>query len=66
MLIYVNGNGTHVAAKTTVATLIEHLGYVKETFAVAVNKQFIARSDYAKLILQPQDQIDIVSAMQGG
>jgi len=35
-------------------------------YAVAVNRQFVARSQYAQTILKEQDQIDIIQPMQGG
>lgn len=37
-----------------------------KVFAVAVNKRFVAKSDYAHYRLCHQDVIDILTPMQGG
>ena len=66
MLIYINAIKTEIDQELTVATLLEQLDYTKDTFSVAINATFIARASYATTILQEQDNIDIVSAMQGG
>lgn len=66
MLIYLNGEQRKIDSELTVAALIEQLRLPENTFAVAVNEAFISRSQYTSTLLQPQDSVEIVSAMQGG
>ncbi len=40
--------------------------YTQENCAVAINGEFIPRSQYANTPLKPGDEIDIVSAVGGG
>ena len=41
-------------------------GHTQGHFAVAVNKTFIPKSQYAHTLLQAGDQIDVLAPMQGG
>ena len=41
-------------------------GYTNPCIAVAVNKQFIPRGQYADMFLKNGDSVEIVSPMQGG
>ena len=66
MLIYLNGITKEITPTSTLQTLIEQLDLNKDTFAIAVNECFVSRSQYAATELQQQDNVEVVSAMQGG
>lgn len=37
-----------------------------QTYAIAINRQFISRQNYAEITLKENDLIEIISPMQGG
>lgn len=53
-------------AEITVAELVASQANPKQSFAVAVNGRFVARSSYANHRLRAGDTIDVVSAVTGG
>ncbi|MBB5213149.1 sulfur carrier protein ThiS [Microbulbifer hydrolyticus] len=66
MQLLVNGENVTVNECDTVATLLQHLGYRGETFAVARNGDFVPRADYADTRLNHGDSLDIVAPVVGG
>lgn len=46
--------------------ILSHEGYESPYFAVAINKQFVPRTDYVTTFLQEGDCVEVVSPMQGG
>lgn len=50
----------------SLAEFLIQKNYTKDYFAVAVNRQFIARSQYSVTFLKDEDVIDLISPMQGG
>ena len=60
-----NGSNRQFAA-TTVAELIHELGDYTACSAIAINKQFIPRANYATTPLQSGDELELVVPMQGG
>lgn len=65
-MILLNGKEIQLPQNLRLASALETWSYQPNTFAVAVNKVFIPRSQYQDTCLQDGDQIDIVTAMQGG
>jgi sulfur carrier protein len=65
MSITVNGEEKDLTA-TTIAALIESLGYQSGSVAIACNEAFVPRGKYAETPVQSGDRIEIVSPMQGG
>lgn len=65
MNIVINGEPHHYPQKISLATLIAQM-QPETPFAVALNTQFIAKSDYDKTMLCDQDQIEIVRPVAGG
>lgn len=65
MMIYINGQET---ALKTDRVLLHYLPEFDPglPFAVALNGDFVPRTDYAKVVLQEGDQIDVVSPVGGG
>jgi sulfur carrier protein len=41
-------------------------GHTNPCFAIAVNKQFVPRAEYATTFLKEGDCVEIISPMQGG
>lgn len=65
MKIFINGQ------KIALNNSTELTNYLPETepnkpFAVAINGEFVARSDYNKTHLKDGDEIDLVSPVGGG
>lgn len=65
MELQVNGNWREVDA-TTLATLLEELGFSAAAVATAVNETFIPRSARAAQMLSAGDRVEVLAPMQGG
>ena len=63
--VIVNGETCSTAA-STLADLIEELGYGERRIATAVNGQFVAGSARAATTIAAGDSIEIVAPRQGG
>ena len=50
----------------SISSLLGQLGYRGETFAVALNGDFVARADYSQTQLAEGDALDIVAPVVGG
>lgn len=66
MVVYVNAEPHTLDKPKTVAELLEQLQIKPGRIAVAVNRQVVPRSEYARQMVQADDQIDIVQAVGGG
>lgn len=64
--ISVNNDKLKLNNNTSVEDLLNRLEIEKEKYAVAVNGEFVPRSAYAEFLLKDSDQIDILTAVQGG
>ena len=65
MHILINGE-RHETAHSQLHTLLNEVTDTNLPFAVAINEQFIAKSNYSDTQLSEGDRIEIVSPMQGG
>ena len=65
MTISLNGKSSEIDADHLLEALIAWR-YTLDQCAVAVNGEFVPRSEYANTRLHPGDEIDIVSAVGGG
>ena len=65
MIIRVNADDLEVDDQTTVATLLQSLGYPDRGIAVAVDQAVVPRSGWATT-LSDGAQIEVVTAVQGG
>ena len=63
--VVVNGETRQVGA-TSLAALLEALGYGEQKVATAVNGDFVAARLRAETWLRPGDEIEIVAPRQGG
>ncbi len=65
MIIHVNTERLEVDDRTTVAALLESLGYPDRGIAVALDQTVLPRSDWATT-LSDGAQLEVVTAVQGG
>jgi sulfur carrier protein len=65
MMIVVNAEQLEVDDQTTVATLLQALGYPDRGIAVAVDHALLPRSAWAT-ILPDGAHLEVVTAVQGG
>jgi sulfur carrier protein len=65
MIIRVNADDLEVDEHTTVAALLESLGYPDRGIAVAVDQAVLPRSAWATT-LSDGAQLEVVTAVQGG
>lgn len=65
LAVTVNGERRH-ARSTTLATLLEELGYGGQKVATALNGSFVASRMRAETRLSSGDEIEVVAPRQGG
>ena len=65
MIILVNAERHEVDDQTTVAALLESLGYPDRGIAVALDQTVLPRSGWATTLFNGA-QLDVVTAVQGG
>lgn len=65
MRIQVNGRSLEVHA-TTLATLLEELGYGDRKVGTAINQEFVRDRDREAIFLKDGDAVEIVTPRQGG
>ena len=63
--IYLNGETLIISTQTTLKKLLVDRDF-SGVFAVAINELVISPVNYEKTILQPDDRIEIITAMCGG
>jgi len=64
--VEVNGRPVALPAGSTVAALVEELGFAGRRVAVAVNREVVPRSQYPGRTLEAGDRIEILQAVGGG
>ncbi len=65
MMVTVNEQNVEVDAHTTVAALLESLGYPDRGVAVAMGSSVLPRSDWGTRLFDGA-QLEVVTAVQGG
>ncbi|OBK24956.1 sulfur carrier protein ThiS [Mycobacterium asiaticum] len=65
MIVVVNEQRVEVDDQTTVATLLQSMGFPNRGIAVALDATVLPRSDWATT-LSDGAQLEIVTAVQGG
>ncbi len=65
MKVTVNDQAVEVAEHTTVAALLEHLGYPEKGIAVAIDWSVLPRSEW-ETALSDGARVEVVTAVQGG
>ena len=66
MNLIINGKNQEIQSADTVVALLDQLGYGHNQIAVAVNQEFIPKSDYEQTTFSENDAVEIVAPMQGG
>jgi thiamine biosynthesis protein ThiS len=66
LTVTVNGRAREVDAGTTLATVVESVTPVAKGVAVAVNDAVVPRRDWVRTVLAEADQVEILTAVQGG
>ena len=61
-----NGQNEQLAEPITLQAALYQWDYTPGTFAVALNGKFVPKQRYGATMLQAGDEVDVVSAMQGG
>lgn len=64
--LHVNGEEKRLPENTTVEDALQQWGYQCHEIAVAVNNEFVPRSQYPGRILSAAECVDIVAPVQGG
>ncbi len=64
--IFVNGKRYTVSGSVVLLDVLRRLEYKETQIAVAVNEEFVSRSQYQQWALADADRLDIVSAVEGG
>jgi len=64
--IVLNGAPQSLPANTTVAQLLERLGYAGKRLAVERNGEIVPKGRHAELVLVSGDRLEIVVAVGGG
>lgn len=61
-----NGEPIHVSDTDVLSALLTQQGYQSQKIAVAINGEFVSRSQYDNTLLNAGDQIDVIQAVGGG
>jgi len=64
--VSINGEPRQIPANTTVATLIEEMGFAGKRIALERNGEIVPRSTFAARQLSAGDKLEIVVAVGGG
>lgn len=66
MTIVLNGEPKEIAAKLSVAALLDELGLAPERLAIEVNRRIIRRADWPSTTLAEGDKVEVVHFVGGG
>ena len=64
--VFVNGETRSIDMRTVLTDALQQWGYACEKIAVAINGEFVSRSNYANTALNANDALEIVAPVQGG
>ncbi len=66
MILLINGEKREIKEGANILDVINSLENNSEFFAVALNKNFIPKTQYAKVNLKENDQLEVVTPHPGG
>ena len=66
MQIFVNGHAYRIEHPVNLNNLLQQLGYCGETFAIALNGDFVPRTSYLHTEINDGDTLDVVAPVVGG
>lgn len=64
--IEINGQRHPLHGSQRLAAVLEQAGYAGDSFAVAVNGEFVPRAEYAATEIRSGDRVDVVAPVVGG
>ncbi len=64
--VFINGEHKQVDEQQPLAAVLSESGFNCARIAVAVNSEFVARSDYENYFLAAHDKLDVVAPVAGG
>jgi sulfur carrier protein len=64
--VVINGERKSIDANKSLAATLSENGFNCSRVAVAVNSEFVARSDYDGFFLKASDVVDVVAPVAGG
>lgn len=64
--VVLNGDPTAVEPSTSVAAMLERRGFNPRYAAVAINEQFVPRTQHPTQVLQPGDRVEVLMPFAGG
>ncbi len=64
--VYLNAEPQTISEMCCLADALKIWGYDNDYVAIAINKNFAAKSHYQTIFLNEGDSVDIVAPMQGG
>lgn len=66
LTVSINGEAVQLNSQMTIKELLLQQGQQNKRVAVAVNGEFVPRSQYAQTQISNNDEVDIVAAVGGG
>jgi thiamine biosynthesis protein ThiS len=66
MGLMVNGELRETGKRSSILALVQELGFETDSVAVACNGKFVPRTLWQSTIIQGDEQVEILSPMQGG
>ena len=66
MKIIINGSKKEIQKNTTIKELLDSLGVLDKTMAVAVNMKIVKKDDWDKYELQENDKVEALNFVGGG
>ncbi len=64
--IHVNSEAKQIDNSSSIAEALTAWGYQSEKIALAINGEFVPRTEYNDHYFQAGDQVDVVAPIQGG
>ena len=66
MKILLNGEHKEIEENSSVQGLLAEMESANNSFAVALNREFVSRKKYEKTLLKSMDEVEVVSPHPGG
>ncbi|MDG1773605.1 MAG: sulfur carrier protein ThiS [Oceanicoccus sp.] len=64
--IFLNDQVTEIVPEQSIQQMIAGLSDKPDNFAIAVNENFVPKTEYDQLLLQQGDRVELLVPMQGG
>ena len=64
--IRINGTTKQISPNISITDLLNELALPKEGIAVAVNGEVIPRDQHGLILINEEDQIEVIRAVEGG